>query len=771
MTNSKKIPTSYSENGRPEIASLNGMATFRAEEFPEEQTIDLTWLLSVLRRRVWIMAAATFVLSVLSGGSLVWMARQTVPSYEGWLQLLLEPVTAEGRSARLLLLGESGGDTDLADITGKLRIESTDLVDYETMIRVLKSPKVMEPLIEELQQEYPEINYNNLQSKLVLSRRSYEKDGKQEGTKIMLVRYEDSDTDKILFVLDKVSEAFLQYSLDERIDALQKGVDFIDEQLPELRERVEYYQLQLQNIRQKNGINFPDIEASGLSEQSLLIKKRKLEYQAELEGKRRFYETFKRQIESGNPISVLTFKDQAYKSILEDYQQIEVQLSLKLSQFREDSIPIKILQEKQERVMNTVQDIAQVELETASSEIEVLESRIKSLEASQKEVDRKIQIFPDILRQYSEIEASLEVKKNTLKEFLEKRETLRLNASQRDFPWSIISPPKLLRYSNGQLKPTSQVSTRKQLALALILSMLLGVAIGLVIEILDPVFHSPDEIKIDTKTKLLGVIPTDRQMKESQKKRRQFYKLFVNSKYGDRTWYQPEYSALFVESFRSLYTNINLLGSKNHAIRSLVVSSASPEDGKSTVALNLAQTAAAIGKRVLLVDANLRSPQLHLSLGLENKQGLSDTVVNYLSLNEVIQASPIEENLLFLSAGQISPDPIKLLSSQKMQYLMGQLQGFFDLVIYDTPALVGLADPYILADYTDGMILVVRVGKTERSAIAQALEERRTSKTNILGIVANDVQDSISKTSRVHHQHYYSSPSSTTRLDEGITRL
>ncbi|MDJ1184826.1 GumC family protein [Roseofilum casamattae] len=769
MTNSRQPFTSYSENGQGEIETLKSVSTFPLNEIPEEQTIDLAWLLSVLRRRAWIMAAATFLLSILSGASIVWMARQVVPSYEGWLQLLLEPVTAEGRSARLLLLGESGGNTNLADITGKLRIESTDLVDYETMIRVLKSPKVLDPLIEDLQEEYPEINYDNLQSKLIISRRSYEKDGKQEGTKIMLVRYEDSDTDKILFVLDRVGEAFLRYSLDERVNTLQQGIDFIDQQLPELRERVDYYQRQLQELRQRYAINFPNVEAANLSDRLLLIKRSKLDSQADLESKKRFYETFKQQIESENSIGILTFKGKAYEKILSNYQEIEVELSLKLSQFREDSIPIQMLKEKQARLAKTIQNIAQTELDTVGNEIEVLESRILSLQQSEDELNQRLQLFPDILRQYADIESSLKVKKATLQDFLEKREKLRLNASQRDFPWSIISPPKLWRSSDGQLIPKSQVSTRKQLAIALILSTLLGTGIGLIVEILDPVFHSPDEIKIDTKIKIIGVIPTDRQMKVNQKKQQKFDRFFFNSKNGDRNWHQPAYSAVFVEAFRSLYTNINLLNSKNRSIRSLVVSSASPEDGKSTVALNLAQTAAAIGKRVLLVDANLRSPHLHLSLGLHNKQGLSDTVANYLSLNEVIQASPIEENLLFLSAGQHSPDPIKLLSSQKMQYLMGQLQGFFDLVIYDTPALVGLADPYLVADYADGMILVARVEKTERSAIAQALEELRISKTNILGIVVNDVQESSSKTSRVHHEHYYSS--SSTRLDEDITVL
>jgi capsular exopolysaccharide synthesis family protein len=109
-------------------------------------------------------------------------------------------------------------------------------------------------------------------------------------------------------------------------------------------------------------------------------------------------------------------------------------------------------------------------------------------------------------------------------------------------------------------------------------------------------------------------------------------------------------------------------------------------------------------------------------------------------LNEVIQQSALEENLFFLSAGQFTPDPIKLLSSQKMQYLMGQFQGFFDLVIYDTPPLVGLADAHIVAAHADGLVLVVGLEKTDRSMVNQALDELEISGATVLGVVTNQLK-------------------------------
>jgi capsular exopolysaccharide synthesis family protein len=154
----------------------------------------------------------------------------------------------------------------------------------------------------------------------------------------------------------------------------------------------------------------------------------------------------------------------------------------------------------------------------------------------------------------------------------------------------------------------------------------------------------------------------------------------------------------------------------------------------------LALTSAAIGQRVLLVDANLRNPKIHVKLGLPNLRGLSDTITTDLSLNDAIQRSPIEENLFVLTAGHVPLDPIKVLSSKKRQYLMEQFEAFFDLVIYDTPAIMNYADASIIAGHTDASAVVVSIEKTNRSLAVKALEEFQISGASVLGVVANQVK-------------------------------
>ena len=196
----------------------------------------------------------------------------------------------------------------------------------------------------------------------------------------------------------------------------------------------------------------------------------------------------------------------------------------------------------------------------------------------------------------------------------------------------------------------------------------------------------------------------------------------------------------FSEAFRSLYANIRLLGSES-SLQSLTVASAMPGDGKSAVAIFLAQTSAAAGLRVLLVDADLRCPSIHEQLDLPNQKGFSDVLTSdEVSLNDAIVQSKIDENLFVLPAGPVPPDSVKLLSSNRMQYVVEQFKSFFDLVIYDTPPLHGLADGNLVGAQTDGVVMVVRIEKTDRNLLARALEELKLSGTSILGVVANGVK-------------------------------
>lgn len=193
------------------------------------------------------------------------------------------------------------------------------------------------------------------------------------------------------------------------------------------------------------------------------------------------------------------------------------------------------------------------------------------------------------------------------------------------------------------------------------------------------------------------------------------------------------------EQFRTLRTNIHFT-SPDGDIRSLVITSASHSEGKSTTASNLAIVFAQEGKRVLFIDADMRKPTMHHTFKINNSRGLSNVLARQIALKVAIQPAEIE-NLDLLPCGPIPPNPAELLSSQNMDLLFEQALDVYDLLIFDTPPVLSVTDSVILANKCEGTILVINSGKTERDHAIKAKEAITAStKTRLLGAVINNVK-------------------------------
>ena len=140
------------------------------------------------------------------------------------------------------------------------------------------------------------------------------------------------------------------------------------------------------------------------------------------------------------------------------------------------------------------------------------------------------------------------------------------------------------------------------------------------------------------------------------------------------------------------------------------------------------------------MDVDLRKPQVHDRLQVPNEQGLSNLIANDLPFKAVMQQPNPEQMLFVLTAGKIPPDPTKLLSSHKMRDLMSTFEQCFDLVIYDAPPTTGLADVSLIGQQTDGLVLITRIGKTDRTVLKQTVETLKLAQITTLGIVANGVK-------------------------------
>lgn len=208
------------------------------------------------------------------------------------------------------------------------------------------------------------------------------------------------------------------------------------------------------------------------------------------------------------------------------------------------------------------------------------------------------------------------------------------------------------------------------------------------------------------------------------------------------------------EAYRTLRTNIKF-SSFDKEIKSLVITSSGPNEGKSTTACNLAVVMAQAGSKTILIDCDQRKPSIHKVFGLSNKCGLSNILADEVELKDAVYKTQVD-NLEILCSGTRPPNPAEILSSEKMKGFLQGLKERYDSIIIDTPPIVAVTDAQLLSTYVDGCVLVIASGQTDRGAVIKAKGLLDKVGAKILGIVLNKVDTSNKGYYGARYYNYYS---------------
>ena len=204
------------------------------------------------------------------------------------------------------------------------------------------------------------------------------------------------------------------------------------------------------------------------------------------------------------------------------------------------------------------------------------------------------------------------------------------------------------------------------------------------------------------------------------------------------------------EAYKALRTNVtfSLPGTDSKVI---AVTSATRHDGKSVNAINFAISFGEIGKKVLIIDCDMRLPTVATKLGIKAIPGISDFLAGQVKVSDAVVALP-EYHIDVLPAGNIPPDPTRLLQSEQMGAMLAALKKYYDYIVIDLPPVTTVADAAILSHYVDGYLLVVRNESTEYRAVADMLEQLRFADAKIIGFIYNDA---VIGTGKKYYRHYY----------------
>lgn len=673
--------------------------------------------------RRWLVVMG--VTAATATGVYLWTVQQ-VPEYKGSFQLLI---------------------SSNHDATG---------LDQASQLKMLQSPQVMSDILETIQTRYQEVDYRYLFNQKSLGKLEIKM---LEDTQILEVSYQDKEPQKIQFILDAIASGYLEYHQGlQRPSEISQKLEIINNQVNPLISNINNFKKDIVNIQQQYNFITPEITTRQISDRLGMIETERLQTQGQLQQEQSRYFTLQQQLgldpQQAMMASALT-NSPRYQTLLEKLLEVETEVAVESARFKEKSPQIQslldqrnqllpLLQEEAQRILG--QDLATVptnilshqdslrmeliqQMMVTAHQIEMLQVRDRVLETAATNLQEYSQSLPEVIRRYTDLNQELATATTRLNDLSNRKAELELTIEPPVTSWQLIAPPMIPRDQVGELETVSP-NLPFNLALAGLAGLGLGMIVAQLVDRLNNVFHNSDEIAENTPIPLLGVIPASDDA----------LILPANSQLTGKGEVLPNLSmvpcGVFHEAFRSLTANLRQMATES-PIQSCVISSARPADGKSTVALNLALGAAAMGQRVLLVDADLRNPRIHLMLGISNLEGLSDAIARNVDIQSLIKPYPWDQNLFVLTSGPIPVDPTRMLACQRMEEVMAELSQKFDLIVYDTAPLLGLADANLLASRTDGLMMVVGLGKTDRSAFNLAMGELEMAGVPILGMVAN----------------------------------
>ncbi|MBA2303330.1 MAG: polysaccharide biosynthesis tyrosine autokinase [Acidobacteria bacterium] len=543
-------------------------------------------------------------------------------------------------------------------------------------------------------------------------------------SRIVEIRYTSTDPAFAARAANAVAAAYIQTSLEFKLNTSKEAGDFLSDRLGEQRKAVETSERALQDFKEQNGAVAMAEGTSSIAVQRLtdlngaLIKAR-----TERINKEALYNQLKSMQVTGAietfPAVLANDYIQGLKTNLAQLQREQAQLGERYLENHPEMTKVKSAVETANAKLTN--EIGKV-VEGVNSEYRAALGQEQSLQgAMQSQKNEAIQgnrmdIAHAVLKR--EADSNREVYESLLQQTKETG----ITGERRATNVRVIDPAEVPR---GPISP----NVRADMTFAFVAGLVLAVGLAFGFEYLDNRIKTPQELKAHLGIPFLGMVPIVANDKQPNP-------LLDNG--------VPQN---FSEAFKSVRTNV-LFSSAEEGMRSLVVTSAGPGEGKSLVASNLAMALAQAGQRVLLIDADMRRPRVHEIFGGEQEPGLSNVLAGNSKTSEAIRKSKTT-GLWVMPAGHIPPNPAELLGSRRYTDFMASLGVHFDWVVLDTPPVMVVADSSIVANQSSGVVFVVRADHTSRHAVRAAVEQLEAANAHLLGSVLNSVD-------LVRNPYYYS---------------
>ncbi|MFA6109855.1 MAG: P-loop NTPase [Candidatus Latescibacterota bacterium] len=583
----------------------------------------------------------------------------------------------------------------------------------------------------------------DLQSRIVTRQEGY--------TNIVVVEVTGPEAELARDLANTVAQVYQEYDDELKNQQAVRNRRFVEEQREKARGSLERAEEAVRQYRQESELVSLDAQA-GVMLGQITEGEREV---ASLEGARRDLEAMLQEMERAGALSEQSMqgasKNQVgdtFMSLVQQLNQLRLERDGLLVQFTEGHPKVQQLQAKIDQLGRSMAEELRQRRLALIRDQGVAATRMEELRRGYHELPTR---GLDLARLQREVTLHQEV----------------VTALEEEYQRALIREADraegvtVLQWAVTSTKPINPTDPVKRAGVGVVLGLILGVVFAVVAEVLDTSMGTIEDVQEYTGTQVVGIVPFIRveEVADSLRRRgeRDLSPRVIQRKAQLVAYFDPQ--STLAEAFRTLRTNIEFVTVEKGA-RTLMVTSSTSQEGKSTVSANLAMTMAQLGKRTLLVDCDLRKPTLARLFGLEREPGLAEVIVgNFtwsdvlrtvtdivtggMGLEDVMQTQGIS-NLHIVTSGAIPPNPAELLNSRRMDQFIAEVAAAYDVVLLDAPPVLHVTDAAILGKKTDGALMVYRAGDVPRTSLRRAVNLLRSVDVALLGVVLNGVRAEVS---------------------------
>jgi capsular exopolysaccharide synthesis family protein len=699
---------------------MQAAGSFGPEPEPEQSTVPLSHYVYLFRRHRWKILGWVLACTLAT-----WMVSSRIqPIFESTATVDIDRQTPQG------VIGQESVRSAVNDSDQFLA----------TQIRLIQSDSVLRPVAERFRLLEHEGQAAQARGPGSVSRGEAPvllkslRISRPPNTYLLLISYRSTDPHLAAQVANNIAQSYLEHTYNIRIRASSSLSSFMEKQLDELRAKMERSSMALNQFERELNVINPEEKTSILSARLLQLNTEYTNAQSDRVRRQAVRDSVQQgsaeALETSQQGEDLRRLNDRLSEALEKFAQVRSHYGANHPEFRRAAAQVAELQSTGDKLRQSVAGRVEIEYQQAVARERMLQ---KAVGETKSESDRlNARSF-----EYQALKREADADKRLYEELVRKIKEAGINAGFQN------SSVRLADSARPAVDPVFP-NTKLNILIAFLLSVVIGLAASILTDMLDNTLRDPEQVSRSLNTEVIGTLPA---VKNWRGRVGAFAIAGVeSSEAGALTPVAAAASESAVTSFeeavRTLRNSI-LLSDVDRRLRSILVTSASPSEGKSTTGAHLAVTHAEQGRKTLLIDGDLRKPSVHKRFNLSPAKGLSNVLTAECEWRSLLVSPDNLPDLHILPAGPPSRRAADLMA-RGLEDVLEEASAEYDLVVLDGPPLLGFAEPLQMATIVDGVIIVTRAGETSRKAVGNVLSTLRRVRANILGIVLNDVRKEFS---------------------------